>query len=64
MNFIKLLNLGKPEKKEIRDTYSLDFSGPCGKRTDRCNRYMEYMMRPNPKYRSACESCEENSTLD
>jgi len=66
MNFRKILNLrNSNESKETRDTYSLDFTGPCGKRIDRCKPYMEHVSSQTPKKdRTACETCGENSQLD
>lgn len=57
-----IFGLGK--KKEKKAQYTMDMSGPCGRRADKCERYREYFSRPNPKYKSACEACEENPLLD
>lgn len=67
MYFRNILSFGNgnTKKPEPKKSYGFDFSGPCGKRIDRCQPYMEHATSPVPKkHRTACETCEENPQLD
>ncbi|MDD5416838.1 MAG: hypothetical protein PHU12_02570 [Candidatus Aenigmarchaeota archaeon] len=52
------------KKKEPKEKYSLDLTGPCGMRQDKCHKYMEYFRKPDARYKSACETCQENPQLE
>ncbi len=55
-----ILTIGGKRETQKNNLYELDMTGPCGRRADRCEKYMEYVNRSERKYQTACEMCEES----